>query len=182
MFLFILCSLSGWLCELPKQPLPTVVAVQSIELGEGFIVMGNPWNDLSDPGYCGVGIPSGSGNPPALSWPVPPNLNENRGFRVGHPAIDLYANEGDAVLAAASGVIVWSGFSSFGGGNVVVISHGSFYSAYFHLSEVLVSCGKWVGVGSVIGLVGMSGASNFFHLHFYLGNGNRAYDPIPHLP
>lgn len=185
--ILMFCSDVRCYLETPPRPIPSPVVtptMQPVQLGQGFPVIGSPWNDLSDGGYCGIGMPSGSGSPPNLSWPLTPNLNENRGFRQTHPAIDLYANEGDSVLAAAGGSVVWAGESSFGGGNVVAISHGSFYTAYFHLSEVLVSCGEWVGSGSLIGLVGSTGAvsTGYYHLHFFLVNGIMAYDPIPYLP
>jgi murein DD-endopeptidase MepM/ murein hydrolase activator NlpD len=162
--------------SLPPNPVNNITPVSS-----NIYVVGSPFADTGDLGYCNVGLPSGSGLPPSLIWPVDGTVNPNRGFSVRHPATDIYANEGSTVWASAGGSVAWAGWSSFGLGNVVAISHGSYYTVYGHLSETLVSCNQWVGQGQVIGSVGMSGASNYFHLHIYLGNGLLAYDPTLYI-
>lgn len=169
--------------HISPQPTPSLPPTNNITVQptSNIYIVGNPFVDISDEGYCGVGLPGGSGSPPSLIWPVNGTVNSNRSFSIKHPAVDIYANEGDPVWAAAGGSIIWAGESSFGGGNVVVINHGSYYTTYFHLSSISVVCNQWVGQGQVVGLVGMSGASNYSHLHFGLGNGILAFDPALYI-
>lgn len=168
------------------QPTPSLPPTNNITVQpnttSNIYIVGNPFVDISDEGYCGVGLPGGSGSPPSLIWPVNGTVNSNRGFSTKHPAVDIYANEGDQVWAAAGGSIIWAGESSFGGGLVVSINHGGgWYTTYFHLSNISVVCNQWVGQGQVIGQVGMSGVSNYSHLHFGLGNGILAFDPALYI-
>jgi murein DD-endopeptidase MepM/ murein hydrolase activator NlpD len=68
----------------------------------------------------------------------------------------------------------------FGNTALVVALHhgGGWVTVYAHLSAVLVDeCGQWVGRGSMIGRVGMTGASNFPHLHFEVRQGGLSYNP-----
>lgn len=183
MFLFVLCSLASWICPLPEYT-PSVPPTIAPIISESFYGIGLSWNDTTDEGYCpGYGLPSGNGYPPSLIWPVNSReVNSNRPFSVKHPAIDIYADLGDSVFASAAGTVIWSGWSSFGGGNVIVIGHGGgWYTAYFHLSEIFVICGQWVESGTEVGLVGMTGSSNYSHLHWLLGNGVYAYNPLSYL-
>lgn len=146
----------------------------------------NPWSGEMtsfDTGYCG-GVSDGSGWSGSLVWPVgSTQIHENRGFRPGHPAIDIDSYIGASVSAAASGEVIWAGFSRWGGGNMVVLAHGgSWQTHYAHLDTVLVSCGQFVGQGQLIGTVGQSGSSSFPHLHLELRYGGFSYDPLLWLP
>jgi murein DD-endopeptidase MepM/ murein hydrolase activator NlpD len=62
--------------------------------------------------------------------------------------------------------VLFSGFSTWGYGNTVVLAHGIFSSLYGHMSQINVGCGANVSAGSVIGLVGSTGNSSGPHLHF----------------
>ena len=65
-------------------------------------------------------------------------------------------------------------------GGVVVIDHGwGVYTAYDHLSEILVQSGDMVQPGQVIGLGGATGRTTGPHLHYeFLVNG-RPRNPRP---
>jgi murein DD-endopeptidase MepM/ murein hydrolase activator NlpD len=66
-------------------------------------------------------------------------------------------------------VVVFSGWSEYGFGNLIVIDHGTgWQSAYAHLSAAAVTCGQNVAQGSYIGAVGNTGRSTGPHLHFEL--------------
>lgn len=94
--------------------------------------------------------------------------------RSKHTGVDIGARHGSNIVAANSGTVVTSGWSSKGYGNYVVINHGGGMSTlYAHMSKRLVSKGQTVSKGDVIGLVGSTGYSTGPHLHFeILKNGD----------
>jgi murein DD-endopeptidase MepM/ murein hydrolase activator NlpD len=87
-------------------------------------------------------------------------------FHSGHIAIDIAADFGAPVVAAAAGKVVWAGWRNDGGGNEVWISHGGLYTRYCHMSAILVSAGQYVGRGQQVGRIGMTGWATGPHLHF----------------
>jgi lysostaphin len=99
-----------------------------------------------------------------------------RGFSPSHTGVDLAADIGTPVVAAGSGVVIFSGVSQYGYGNVIVIAHGSTFTLYGHLESRSVRCGQDVSQGQVIGEVGNTGNSSGPHLHFEIRNAN--FDPI----
>jgi murein DD-endopeptidase MepM/ murein hydrolase activator NlpD len=59
----------------------------------------------------------------------------------------------------------------------VVIDHGSFRTVYAHLKEFLVTAGREVKGGDVIGLMGPLGRSTGPHLHFEVRVNGACVDP-----
>lgn len=107
-------------------------------------------------------------------------INGHRGKM--HRGIDFAAPMGTPVLATASGTVVLAGWCSRGTGNCVVIDHGDGWkSQYFHLSRVDVAAGAQVGQGQRVGALGSTGRSTGPHLHFQIGRGREARDPVRHL-
>ena len=110
-----------------------------------------------------------------------------RGFSVSnwlkpHRGVDLAADMGDTIYAAAPGQVLSS--EKFGSlGNMVLIDHGSgFSSLYAHASKNLVKKGDRVRRGQPIAKVGSTGRSTGPHLHFELRYNGQAIDPEKHLP
>jgi murein DD-endopeptidase MepM/ murein hydrolase activator NlpD len=74
--------------------------------------------------------------------------------------------------------VIFSGFSTWGYGQAVVIEHGGTLSTlYGHMSARNVSCGQSVVTGQIIGFVGSTGNSSGPHLHFEIQSNNQAVDP-----
>lgn len=94
-----------------------------------------------------------------------------------HEGIDFPANTGDAILAAASGIVSFSNYHpSYG--NIVEIDHGNGYvSRYAHASKRLVQFGEIVIRGQKIAEVGSTGRSTGPHLHFEVRHNGVAEDP-----
>ncbi len=83
-----------------------------------------------------------------------------------HYGLDIDGRPGDPVYAANDGTVVMAR-SCYAAGNTVLLHHGAdLYSAYFHLSKILVPVGKKVKRGQKIGLVGGTGRVTGPHLHF----------------
>jgi murein DD-endopeptidase MepM/ murein hydrolase activator NlpD len=101
-----------------------------------------------------------------------------------HPAIDIGGKLGNPVYAADNGVVVYSGWSDQGYGNLVMMDHGNgWQSLYAHLSEIDVSCGQSLYQGAQIGLMGSTGNSSGPHLHFELRSDKLGkVNPLTYLP
>jgi murein DD-endopeptidase MepM/ murein hydrolase activator NlpD len=108
-----------------------------------------------------------------FAWPVIGGNNYiSQYFHYGHYAIDIAANYGSKVVAAAGGKIVFSGWRNNGGGYQVLISHGgNLYTGYFHMSALTVSRGQAVVRGQQVGRIGQSGWATGPHLHFTVSIG-----------
>ena len=83
-----------------------------------------------------------------------------------HDGIDFIAEYGSPIVAAAAGVVVFSGFHPQYG-YMVDIDHGNdLVTRYAHCSKLVVREGDLVQRGRKIGEVGSTGRSTGPHLHF----------------
>ncbi|MDD3806650.1 MAG: M23 family metallopeptidase [Candidatus Marinimicrobia bacterium] len=99
-----------------------------------------------------------------------------------HKGIDIACHVGTPVLAAASGLVVFSGWT-LGLGNTVIINHGSDYiTIYGHHSSNLVVNRESVERGQQIALSGNSGYSSGPHLHFEIWKKGQPVDPAYYIP
>jgi murein DD-endopeptidase MepM/ murein hydrolase activator NlpD len=123
---------------------------------------------------CGGG-PVASG----FGWPASSHNISGNGYGPGHLALDIQANEGEAVFAAGSGIVTMAqGGWNYGYGNVVQIDHGNGYvTVYAHLSVINVGVCTPVGQGAVIGAAGNTGNSFGAHLHFEIRVGGSSVNP-----
>ena len=98
-----------------------------------------------------------------------------------HRGLDLRGTEGTPIVACADGRVALTGDLYFSG-NVVYINHGEgVFTAYLHMSKILVAQGQPVRKGEVIGLVGATGRVTGPHLHLSLLVQGVSVDPQPFL-
>lgn len=118
-------------------------------------------------GACGE-IYEGPVGDGVFVWPAVSSLISGYHYAPGiHEAIDIGGVEGSAIYASDTGVVVYSGWSEYGYGNMVVIDHGNgWQTAYAHLLYTSVGCGAPVYRGDTIGTLGNTGNSTGPHLHF----------------
>lgn len=104
------------------------------------------------------------------------SLNE-LDLRTDHTGIDIAAKAGDPVIASASGMVVFSNYTT-DMGYLVIIGHGNdYYTVYAHNQVNLVEQRQWVRRGDPIALVGNTGTSMGPHLHFEIWKQSRSVDP-----
>ncbi len=121
-----------------------------------------------NPAGAGVGIRSPFG------WRVDP-------WPEFHQGVDLDADYGDPVRAAAAGTVVEAAYDG-GYGNKVDIDHGNGYHTWYcHLSRIDVHPGQYVMKAEHIALVGSTGESTGPHLHYQVMLDGHAVDPTPYL-
>lgn len=122
-------------------------------------------------------------------WPVTGLISSPFGWRrdpitgqhAYHDGLDISADPGRPVQAAASGVVAKT--LQYGGlGRAVYVSHGfGVTTIYGHLSRVLVRPGQKVERGDLVGLVGNTGRATGYHLHYEIQQDGRPVNPMPYL-
>ncbi|CDM96605.1 MAG: peptidoglycan DD-metalloendopeptidase family protein [Limnospira sp. PMC 1291.21] len=127
-------------------------------------------------------LPGGSTRFAGYIWPAEGILTSGYGWRWGrmHRGIDIAGPVGTPILAAAPGVVIFSGWNSGGYGNLVELEHpdGS-VTLYAHNHRNLVSKGQKVTQGQLIAEMGSTGFSTGPHLHFEIHpTGNGAVNPM----
>lgn len=96
--------------------------------------------------------------------------------------IDIAGKAGDAVVAAANGVVSYAGTGLRGYGNLVVLRHNATYlSVYAHNSKILVKEKQAVTKGQKIAEMGNSDAESP-RLHFEIRRQGKPADPQKFLP
>jgi lipoprotein NlpD len=114
-------------------------------------------------------------------WPAPGKVLENFD-ETRNKGIDIGGNEGDPVIAAADGEVVYVGSALRGYGNLVIVKHNEeFISAYAHNKQVLVKQGQSVKRGQRIAEFGRSDADRV-KLHFEVRRQGKPVDPLRYLP
>jgi murein DD-endopeptidase MepM/ murein hydrolase activator NlpD len=148
------------------------------------------WAGLPVDGVAGASTLAALRRPPAvcplaLAWPISAPIGAAFGPRGNrfHAGIDLVAERGTPVAAAASGRVVFAGFAAGGWGKLVVVAHAEgVRTMYAHLSAIAVRRGMLVSAGHVLGAVGATGHADGPHLHFEVRVHGAAVDPRPALP
>jgi len=179
------------------QPPYTIYPGQRLALGAG--------------GRTGAGAPAGAGNgrtpaprpstPPPASAPAPrpapvavaSNVRwqwpaqgvvlsgyvEGNATRQG---VAIGGSSGQAVNAAADGVVVYSGAGLVGYGELIIVKHNDqWLSAYGHNRKRLVNEGQAVKAGQQIAEMGRTGTDRD-KLHFEIRYNGKPVDPLLYLP
>ena len=120
-------------------------------------------------------------------WPVVGRITSTFGRRRDpfeqaegefHHGLDIANALGTPIKATADGVVMvasWQG----GYGRMIVLDHGRGFKTYYgHTSKLLVKPGDHVKRGDVIALMGTSGHSTGFHLHYEIWQDGRVVNPM----
>ncbi|NET49211.1 MAG: peptidoglycan DD-metalloendopeptidase family protein [Merismopedia sp. SIO2A8] len=130
-------------------------------------------------------LPDSSGSFNGYLYPAQGTLTSGYGWRWGrmHRGIDVAAPVGTPIVAAAPGVVEFSGWNSGGYGNMVEVRHpdGSM-TRYAHNSRNFVRVGQRVAQGEQIAAMGSTGFSTGPHVHFEIHIPDQgAVNPIAYL-
>lgn len=119
-------------------------------------------------------------------WPARGVLTSGYGQRWGRPhrGIDIAAPIGTPIVAAAPGVVTYSGYNDGGFGYLVEVDHADgTMTRYAHNNRLLVKAGQQVNQGEQVSEMGSTGFSTGPHLHFEIHPGGKgAVNPIALLP
>ena len=120
-------------------------------------------------------------------WPVDSTYVTSRygersaptaGASTNHNAIDIGANSGAPIYAAADGQVANATYND-GLGYYVSIEHdGETATRYSHMTNFIVQPGEYVKQGQIIGYVGESGIATGSHLDYAVIKNGQQVDPM----
>src|SRR5690625_3612758 len=130
----------------------------------------------------GVTKPAQAADADTIDWGWPLRGKINQSFNSSTKGIDIEADEGTPVIAAADGKVMYAGNGVRGLGNLILLGHSDgFISAYAHNKELLVETGTTIEKGERIATVGDTDTSSP-RLHFEIRRKGTPVDPISYLP
>jgi murein DD-endopeptidase MepM/ murein hydrolase activator NlpD len=98
-----------------------------------------------------------------------------------HSGLDFCGRVGTELFAVAPGKVAYTNMLIVRGGVVVIDNGWGVYTAYDHLSEILVKPGEIVQPGQLIGLGGATGRTTGPHLHWEVWVGSVQVNPVDWL-
>jgi lipoprotein NlpD len=126
------------------------------------------------------GLPAADGDKVDWTWPARGRVTAT--FTDAGKGIDIAGAKGEAVLAAGSGRVVYSGTGLRGYGKLVILKHNeTWLSAYAHNEKLLVNEGDVVKKGQKIAEMGASDTDSV-KLHFEIRKQGSPVDPLKLLP
>ena len=85
-------------------------------------------------------------------------------------------------MAAASGLVIASGFESRYGRVIRIEHNNGFTTTYAHNDQNMVEVGDRVALGQLIAAVGRTGRATTDHVDFEIRRAGLAYNPLYFLP
>jgi murein DD-endopeptidase MepM/ murein hydrolase activator NlpD len=130
-----------------------------------------------------LGVPDFE-DPPSFQWPIAGAVTSTFGrrSRSWHRGIDIAAEPGAPIVAAAAGLVIASGFEARYGQMVKIEHDGGFVTVYAHNERNLVEVGQVVAAGQPVALAGRTGRATAEHVHFEIRHEGRVYNPLYLLP
>ena len=93
--------------------------------------------------------------------------------------VNIAAKEGTKIMAAAGGKVIYADYdATFGYLVIVKVDDQNIVNSYTHMEDLIISKGKTVKQGDIIGYVGNTGKVDKFQLHFGIREGKSAKDPM----
>lgn len=127
--------------------------------------------------------------PGKMMWPVNGKVSSGfgmRGKRHFHAGVDIPMPKGTPIHAAMDGTVIevcttrdkkYRGY-----GNGVLLQHpDGLVTMYAHCQKVLVKRGQKVRQGEIIALVGNTGRTTTWHVHFEVRKNDKPVNPMPYL-
>ena len=114
------------------------------------------------------------------TWPTSGKVASKFNDKAPMKGIDIAANAGTPVVAAAAGKVIYVGKEPRGYGQMIVVSHAKeTVSVYFHTDKLLVKEQQRVLIGQKLAEVGDSAGNR---LHFEVRRQGRPLDPVSLMP
>ncbi len=136
------------------------------------------------PAHFVLAAPDLDGRALVFRWPLEGPISSPFGRRRSgwHAGIDIKAEVGTPIFAAARGTVLYSGREKYYGRVLKVEHEDGFLTVYAHNLQNFVEAGDVVEAGQVIGTVGRTGRASTYHLHFEIRNNGKVFNPVFLLP
>lgn len=118
-------------------------------------------------------------------WPIKGKVVRQFGTSKGETTkgIEISCREGEPVIAAAPGKVIYSGNSIRGYGHLIIVEHADdFFTVYGYNRQNLAKTNDYVGQGDRIASCGQPPSAQSSRLHFEVRKGKQAVNPIFYLP
>lgn len=131
-----------------------------------------------------LSVPDVEDASPAFAWPAEGPVTSAYGRRRSgwHRGIDIKADLGTPIQAAAAGVVIVSGVEPRYGRVIKIAHEQGFVTIYAHNDQNLVEVGARVAAGETIATTGRTGRATTHHVHFEIQREGRNYNPLYLLP
>jgi lipoprotein NlpD len=118
----------------------------------------------------------------AIAWSWPTQGKVVAGFNeASNKGIDIAGSTGQAIQAASSGKVIYTGSDLRGYGKLVIVKHNKTYlSVYAHNSKIVAKEGQTVTAGQKIAEMGNTDSSTV-KLHFEIRRLGKSVDPARYL-
>ncbi|HNV88074.1 MAG TPA: peptidoglycan DD-metalloendopeptidase family protein [Methylotenera sp.] len=118
----------------------------------------------------------------SITWAWPTQGKVVAGFNeASNKGIDIGGATGQAILAASSGKVIYTGSDLRGYGKLVIVKHNKTYlSVYAHNSKIVAKEGQIVTAGQKIAEMGNTDSSTV-KLHFEIRRLGKSVDPAKYL-
>ncbi len=155
---------------IPKAPLPAKIIRNNVPATQQNNARSSPMITNSSA--------SSSKQPIHWVWPAKGKIVAHYSPTVSQKGIDIAGQEGEPILAAASGKVAYCGNGLRGYGNLIIIKHNDeFLSAYAHNQTLLVHEGEEVKAGQKIATMGKSESKRVM-LHFEIREAGKSVNPL----
>lgn len=103
------------------------------------------------------------------------------GLREFHRGLDISSRRGTPIIAPADGTVITAGKDLHLGRFIKIKHNDTFTTLYGHLLEHKVKKGQTVERGDLIGLMGNTGMSTGYHLHYEVRKDSVSVNPRNHI-
>jgi len=136
------------------------------------------------PGGIVLAVPDFADASPPFAWPAEGPVTSAYGRRPSgwHRGIDIKAERGTPIQAAAAGVVVASRVEPRYGLVIKIAHEQGFVTVYAHNDQNLVEVADRVAAGETIATTGRTGRATTYHVHFEIQRDGQHYNPLYLLP
>jgi len=103
------------------------------------------------------------------------------GIRELHNGLDISGKRGAPIVATADGIVESAEFDRYLGNLVTLRHEGRFKTSYGHMLSIAVKPGQKVTRGQRLGLMGSTGLSTGYHVHYIVNDNGRDVNPYDYI-
>ena len=103
------------------------------------------------------------------------------GMREMHNGLDISGKRGVPIVATADGVVESAEFDRYLGNLVTIRHEGRYKTSYGHMMSISIKKGQKIFRGQTLGLMGTTGLSTGYHVHYIVNDNGRDVNPYDYI-